>query len=192
MLELATSKESIVLDSFAGSATTAHAVLRLNQRDGGHRRFILVELSDYADTVTAERVRRVIAGYGKGDKTTPGIDSGFSYYELGPVLFEPDGMLNPDVPREELFRYVWYTETKADYVDMTDEHRYLLGEIADTVYYLAYDGAEESVLGYDLLRTLPRRGSTTVIYADRCVLPQDRLDALNIVFKQIPRQIARM
>ena len=192
VLELATSKESIVLDSFAGSATTAHAVLRLNQRDGGHRRFILVELSDYADTVTAERVRRVIAGYGKGDKTTPGIDSGFSYYELGPVLFEPDGMLNPDVPREELFRYVWYTETKADYVDMTDEHRYLLGEIADTVYYLAYDGAEESVLGYDLLRTLPRRGSTTVIYADRCVLPQDRLDALNIVFKQIPRQIARM
>ena len=192
VLELATSKESIVLDSFAGSATTAHAVLRLNQRDGGHRRFILVELSDYADTVTAERVRRVIAGYGKGDKTTPGIDSGFSYYELGPVLFEPDGMLNPDVPREELFRYVWYTETKADYVDMTDEHRYLLGEIADTVYYLAYDGAEESVLGYDLLRTLPRRGSTTGISSDRCGLPQDRLDALNIVFKQIPRQIARM
>lgn len=63
VLELATQKDSTILDSFAGSATTAHAVLEANRRDGGSRKFILVEMEDYADRLTAERVRRVINGY---------------------------------------------------------------------------------------------------------------------------------
>lgn len=57
------SKESIVLDSFAGSGTTAHAVLDMNKADGGNRKFICIEMMDYADTITAERVKRVINGY---------------------------------------------------------------------------------------------------------------------------------
>lgn len=63
VLDLATDKDSIILDSFSGSGTTAHAVLEANKRDGGNRRFILVEMEDYADRLTAERVRRVIKGY---------------------------------------------------------------------------------------------------------------------------------
>ena len=63
LLEQATNKDSIVLDSFAGSGTTAHAVLDMNAKDGGQRRFILVEMEDYADSITAERVKRVIHGY---------------------------------------------------------------------------------------------------------------------------------
>ena len=63
VLELATKPDAIVLDSFAGSGTTAHAVLAQNAKDGGNRKFILVEGEDYADTLTAERVRRVINGY---------------------------------------------------------------------------------------------------------------------------------
>ena len=63
MVLLSTDPDSIVLDSFAGSGTTAHAVLAQNREDGGNRRFILVECEDYADTITAERVRRVINGY---------------------------------------------------------------------------------------------------------------------------------
>lgn len=63
VLQLATASDSIVLDSFAGSGTTAHAVLSLNAKDGGNRNFILVECEEYADTLTAERVRRVINGY---------------------------------------------------------------------------------------------------------------------------------
>jgi adenine-specific DNA-methyltransferase len=55
--------DATILDSFAGSGTTAHAVLAANARDGGNRKFILVEGEDYADTLTAERVRRVINGY---------------------------------------------------------------------------------------------------------------------------------
>lgn len=63
VLELATTETSIVIDSFAGSGTTAHAVLEANKNDNGNRKFILVECEDYADTLTAERVRRVINGY---------------------------------------------------------------------------------------------------------------------------------
>ena len=63
ILEIATNKDSIILDSFAGSGTTGHAVLALNVKDGGNRKFILCEMEAYADTLTAERVRRVIHGY---------------------------------------------------------------------------------------------------------------------------------
>ena len=63
IIGLALQKDGIILDSFAGSGTTAHAVLEANKRDGGNRRFILVEMENYADKLTAERVRRVIKGY---------------------------------------------------------------------------------------------------------------------------------
>lgn len=63
LVEQATKPDSLILDSFAGSGTTAHAALALNKKDGGNRKFILVETEDYADKLTAERVRRVIGGY---------------------------------------------------------------------------------------------------------------------------------
>lgn len=62
-LEAATEPDSIILDSFAGSGTTAHAVLDLNKQDGGNRKFILIEMEDYAENITAERIKRVIKGY---------------------------------------------------------------------------------------------------------------------------------
>lgn len=69
IVQIATKKNSIILDSFAGSGTTAHAVLDLNKKDGGNRKFILIEMMDYADTITAERVKRVMTGYPyKGEK----------------------------------------------------------------------------------------------------------------------------
>lgn len=68
LVSLINTPDAIVLDSFAGSGTTAHAVLNVNKQDGGNRKFILVELGDYADTVTAERVRRTIRGF-RGENT---------------------------------------------------------------------------------------------------------------------------
>ena len=192
VLQIAAGDDALVLDSFAGSGTTAHAVLRLNAEDGGSRRFILAELDGYADTVTAERVRRVIAGYGEGSNAVEGVDSGFSYYELGPALFRGDGTLSPGVTRADLARYVWATETRAPYEDLADEHPYLLGEYAQAVYYLAWEPGEETALTYDLLRGLPRKGSPTVIYADRCAIAPERLDEMGVVFKRVPDQIARI
>ena len=63
ILQAISSAEDVILDSFAGSATTAHALLNLNRQDGGNRKFILIEMMNYADTITAERVKRVMNGY---------------------------------------------------------------------------------------------------------------------------------
>ncbi len=63
LLAITTGPSSLILDSFAGSGTTAHAVLKANAKDNGTRQFILVEGEPYADTLTAERVRRAINGY---------------------------------------------------------------------------------------------------------------------------------
>jgi adenine-specific DNA-methyltransferase len=68
ILRIATKPDSLVLDSFAGSGTTAHAVMRMNAADGGHRRFILIEMMDYAESTTAERVKRIIGGYATRQK----------------------------------------------------------------------------------------------------------------------------
>ena len=107
LLELVTDKNSIILDSFSGSGTTAHAVLNLNQQDGGNRKFILIEMEDYAETITAERVKRVIKGY-EGKLGTGGS---FDYYELGQPMFI-DGVLNEEVGVQKIRQYVYYTETK--------------------------------------------------------------------------------
>jgi adenine-specific DNA-methyltransferase len=63
VLSIGSTTDSIILDSFAGSGSTAHAVLKANIKDSGTRQFILVETEKYADQLTAERVRRVINGY---------------------------------------------------------------------------------------------------------------------------------
>lgn len=63
IVQISTDEDSIVLDAFAGSGSTAHSVLSLNKKDKGNRKFVLIELMDYAETITAERVRRVMSGY---------------------------------------------------------------------------------------------------------------------------------
>lgn len=218
IVSLAYDDDAIILDSFAGSGTTAHAVLELNGEDEGLRRFILIEMMDYADTITAERIRRAIAGYDnlspKKSKNAPShfdaLGGGFSFYELGPALFVDDAPsdasyhlitgshngadneLDPTIPRLDVMRYVWYTETKARFKDRTDEHPYLMGEIGGVAYYFAWEPDSETTLDYELLAQLPVRGETTVIYADRCVLDDGALNAMNVRYKQIPREIARM
>lgn len=98
VLELATNPESIVLDSFAGSATTAHAVLAANKRDGGNRRFIAVEMEAYADTLTAERVRRAISGYDyEGTQKTELLRENVNWRTLqkaGDLVHKVDGIEN--------------------------------------------------------------------------------------------------
>lgn len=63
IFSFATDRDSIILDSFAGSATTAHAVLEINKEENSNRHFILIEMMDYSDKITAERTKRAINGY---------------------------------------------------------------------------------------------------------------------------------
>jgi len=105
--------DALVLDSFAGSGTTAHAVLSLNKQDGGNRRFILIEMEQkIAREVTSERVRRVAEGYdnAKGEKIE-GLGGGFRYCELGEPLFYKTGKIREYVSFDDLARHVYFTET---------------------------------------------------------------------------------
>lgn len=90
LIKVATNENSLILDSFAGSGTTAHAVLNLNKKDGGNRKFILVELEDYANEITAERVKRVIKGYGEGNNAVEGTGGDFNFYTLGQSLLDDE------------------------------------------------------------------------------------------------------
>lgn len=189
ILSIATDKNSIILDSFAGSGTTAHAVLNLNKQDGGNRKFILVEMEDYANTITAERVKRVINGYGSSSKAVEGTGGDFTYYELGEPLFLENGFLNEEVSLPKILEYVWYSEAKEPYV--TQKENYLLGIKNSSAYYFYYNKDSMTTLDESFLRQVKTKASQYIIYADNCLLDQSIMDKYNIVFKKIPRDITR-
>lgn len=191
ILQIASDPDSLILDSFAGSGTTAHAVLNMNKADGGHRKFILVEMMDYAESITAERVKRVIDGYGEGKSAVEGTGGGFRFCELGePLLI--DGNLNETVGEEKIREYVWFTETKRPWPREENGNPYYLGKQAQTAYYFYYERKQVTTLDYDFLSTLPRDAEGFFIYADLCVIPPEELSANHITFKKIPRDIAKL
>lgn len=191
ILQIAGDQETLILDSFAGSATTAHAVLAMNKADGGDRRFILIEMMDYADRITAERVKRVITGYGEGKNAVEGTGGSFSYYELGEPLFIGE-KLNPAVEKDKISRYIWYMETRQPMEKGQNKNLYYLGEYNGTAYYFCYDPDRPCVLDYAFLSTIAQKADSYIIYADRCMLSREELLKFGITFKKIPRDIARL
>lgn len=192
MLSIATGKDSIVLDSFAGSGTTAHAVMMRNKEDGGNRKFILIELMDYAESITAERIRRVMNGYGEGKKAVEGLGGSFDYYELGEPLFNEDGTLNEAVGADKIRAYVYYTETHQHLARQQDtDYPYLLDYHGGTGYFFYYEPDNVTTISYDILHIVPQKAEHYVIYADVCTLGKAQLANMNIVFKKIPRDINR-
>ena len=191
ILQIASDPDSIILDSFAGSGTTAHAVLNMNKADGGNRKFILVEMMDYADSITAERVRRVIRGYGEGKNAVEGTGGSFSYYELGEPLLIGEN-LNEAVAPEKIREYIWFMETKTPYTPAAGDNPYYLGQHNDTGYYFYYEPQRITVLDYDFLAAVTEKAGGTVIYADRCSIDDSKLSQMGIVFKKIPRDISRL
>lgn len=189
IVEIGTGEDDIILDSFSGSGTTAHAVLNLNKEDNTNRNFIIIEMEDYAKNVTAERVKRVINGYGEDSKAIEGTAGEFTYYELGESLFLDNGFLNEDVELEKILEYVWYSETKEPF--NKPKENYLLGSKNDTAYYFYYQKDSITTLDESFLRSIKTKASQYIIYADNCLLDQDILDKYNIVFKKIPRDITR-
>lgn len=191
ILTIATNKDSIILDSFAGSGTTAHAVLNMNRADGGNRKFICVEMMDYADTITAERVKRVINGYGEGKKTVDGTGGSFSYYELGEPLLVDD-KLNNAVSTEKIREYIYYMETKQALPEASADEPMLLGVYHGAAYYFNYEKDASTTLNAAFLKSIKTQAEAYVIYADTCVLSENKLQQFHITFKKIPRDIARL
>ncbi|MBQ6207943.1 MAG: site-specific DNA-methyltransferase [Oscillospiraceae bacterium] len=185
------SKDAVILDSFAGSGTTAHAVLNMNKADGGNRKFILVEMEDYADSITAERVKRVIDGYGDGKNAVAGTGGGFDFYDLGEPLMIGE-RLNEAVGVDRIREYVWFMDTKQPFPEGPRENPYCLGTYNHTTWYFYYEPQAVTTLNYAFLASLPDDVESAVIYADRCAVSEERLWERGITFKKIPRDIARL
>jgi len=185
---------SIVLDSFAGTGTTAHAVLKQNAEDGGKRRFVLVEMDQkIAREVTAERVRRVAEGYtdSKG-KDVEGLGGGFQFCRLSEEpLFDAEGQVREDVKFAQLAEFVWFVETGSGFTGSAESP--LIGEYEGRGIYLLYNGIlrDKSINGGNVLTgpvlgALPKFQGPRVIYAAACRLGRARLAREGIVFRQTP------
>jgi adenine-specific DNA-methyltransferase len=188
ILKIATRENDLILDSFAGSGTTAQAVLNLNYDTGSNRKFILVEMSDYAETITAERLKKVSKGY----SDVKGISGNFDYYSLGQPMFLEDGNLNEIVGINKIRQYVYYTETKATLIETKhNDNKHFLGKHNDTGYYFNYEEDGTTTLDHAFLASMKTKAEQYVIYADNCLLTKDYMTKHNIIFKKIPRDITK-
>jgi len=178
----------IVLDSFAGSATTAHAVLNLNKLDNRNRKFILIEMMDYVEDISSERIKHVINGYSE----IKGTGGSFDFYNLGQPIFNDEGNLNESVGIAKIRSYVWYTETKKAIIEFDNtDNKHFLGKKDETAYYFNYEPNETTTLNHEFLATIKTKAEQYVIYADNCLLTKEFMSKHNIIFKKIPRDITR-
>ena len=149
-------------------------------------------MGEYADSITAERVNRVIDGYGSGKQAVEGTGGDFTFYDLGQTLLLPDGNLNEEVDAARIREYIWYMETKTPLTEATNENPYYLGTSNNTGYYFFYEKDRITTLGYEFLTTIKEKSESYLIYADLCTIPDEELKRHNITFKKIPRDIAKL
>ena len=162
-------KDSLILDAFAGSGTTAHAVINLNAQDGGNRKFILIESQDYCSTITAERVKRV--------------GGEFKFARLGEKILLEDGTLNPAVTDNRLAETVWFNATG---LPLTQKFSLpLLGEYAGAAIYLLRD----EILTRKKFKSLPAYDGEKIIYGAACRLDEDFMRTNKIIFKSIAANV---
>jgi len=198
ILDLGLGRNDIVLDSTAGSGTTAHAVLSLNKEDGGNRRFILVQIPyetkeqekdrfNICKKITAERVRRVIQGYtfktpeGKKEKVE-GLGGSFSYARLSPkpILGEYRDITKNPPSYEEIAKYIFYTETSTVW-DQTGMDKKIgkIGKNRSTSFYLLYtpNNKDDQALDMTFLKNVAvkDKNHNVVIYCEKVWLHRSEL-----------------
>ena len=200
-------EDALVLDSFAGSGTTAHATLKLNEETGGRRNFILVELSSkIANEATQPRVKEVINGYVDANgKSIKGLGGGFQFCKLSDdSIFQPDGLIDPSISYSNLAEFVWFMETGMglSYSSISNELRSpYLGTYKGRAIFLLYNGilkdkAEHggNVLNSEnleyLSKCLPNFNGPKIIYGARTRFDKSKLAKLGVTFHQLPYELA--
>ena len=195
------SQPDIILDSFAGSGTTAHAALALNKQDGGNRCFILVEMEDYADSITAERVRRVIRGIpgAKDKQLREGLGGTFAYCTLGEAI-DVDSLLEGDaLPSfSDLASYLLHTAkcisaSPGTLISSDADGHFYSSEAED--FYLIYEPsleflrAGEAALKLDRAERIREKGRPAVVFAAATYISQSVLSKWKITFCQLPYEL---
>ncbi|MYE26302.1 MAG: site-specific DNA-methyltransferase [Chloroflexi bacterium] len=197
LVRLVAREDELVLDSFAGSGTTAHAVLALNKTDGGNRRFILVECMNYADDITAERVRRVVCGVpnAKDDALKEGLGGSFTYYTLGEPLNNSKMLSGESLPSyRDMAVCMYHTATGQAIdpasVDISGEKPFYQDRERD--FWLFYKPDLEWLKGSDstfserLAERVAQLSENAVVFASHKYMPQRYLSEMGITFCQIP------
>lgn len=191
ILILATNKGDLVLDSFLGSGTTAAVAQKMG------RKYIGIEMGEHAITHCVPRLKQVIDGTDQG-----GISKnvnwqgggGYTFYDLGPAIFDDKDNINPSIKFKDLAFHIWFSETKQP----LQKYKYspLIGICEDTAYYLLYNGVlgDKSVNGGNvltskILESLPKHNGPKVIYGEACRLSKERLLKEQIIFKQTPYDV---
>jgi adenine-specific DNA-methyltransferase len=205
LISMSGGPNALVLDSFAGSGTTAHAVLTANQADGGRRKFILIETEGYADKITAERVRRVIKGVSSAKDLSlkKGLGGSFTFCELGEPLDLERFFGGKGAPRyEQVARYVIYTATGQSVTDVPAEPRkdWFVGEAGGWRIHLVYRPdlkfmrSNEASLSLPLAQTIAKsaKSKPVLVYAAAKFMAQDVLTKLGITFCQLPYSVHRV
>ena len=202
LIRLASNKNDLILDSFAGSGTTGHSVIELNKEDGGNRKFILVELEEkIAKEVTAERLKRVVNGYTSNKQNGNGVQieglgGGFRYCNLGEPLFDKFGNVRQGVKFKELARHIFFSENGFPLSEKAKLNTPLIGTYKGVGYYLLFNGilGDKTVNGGNvltsrILESLPKHNGPKIIFGEANRISHERLKKANIVFKQIPYEI---
>ena len=201
VIQLSTNENDIILDSFAGSGTTAHAVLEMNKEDSGNRKFILVEQEDYANTITAERVRRVIKGVktAKNENLKKGTGGSFSYFELGETIEMESLLRGENLPSfTEFARYLFYTATGEEFnEEFINIKTGFIGESKNYEVYLFYNADIEwlktNALTLERCKTLPKfKGKQRLVFAPAKYVDDYTLLEHRIDFCQLPYEIYRI
>ena len=202
VLRIATDKDSIVLDSFAGSGTTAQAVMELNKQDGGNRKFILVECEDYADSITAERVRRVINGVpnARDAALREGLGGSFTYCTLGNPIDVEEMLTGEYLPEySELAAYLLHTASGisagAGLERQNDDGLFYHNAATGIDYYLLYEPDIEwlrsnaAILHEAQARRIKSNGNKAIVFAADKYMGQRFLTDMGIIFCQIPYEM---
>ena len=205
LIFLSTKQNDIILDSFAGSGTTAHAVLSLNKEDGGNRKFILIECEDYADTITAERVRRVINGVPNAGAASlrEGLGGSFTYSTLGEPM-EIEGMLTGEAlpSYESLAAHLLCIASGVSVGANALERKNgdgLFHSRDGIDYYLLYKPDLEYLRSNEVMLNLERaeriqdanhqNGVKAIVYAPGKYIGQRELTGMGITFCQLPHAL---
>jgi len=201
ILTIASNKDSLILDSFAGSGTTGHAVLVQNKADGGSRRFITVEVDEnICQTVTAQRIRRAVDGRAAKDgEPVEALGGGFRFCKLGTALFDDAGNIAGEVRFPDLAAHVFFTETGSPIPKRADGKTPLLGVHQGKAVYLLFNGvlgdkrpAGGNVLTHTIAQDLPAHPTDKgprVVYGEACRLGPKSLEHYGITFRQIPFEL---
>lgn len=188
-----TKEGDIVLDSFSGSGTTAHAVMSVSKKEDCRRTIIAIEMmKNICNDILIPRLKNAVKGYTKGKKKVAPLGGGFQVLTLAhEPLFNPDGQIRHDVTFSQLAEFVWFTETGSGFTGTANSP--LLGTYQGRAIYLLYNGIlkDRSIDGGNVLTTpvldlLPASDDPKVIYAAACRLGNARLNKLGIQFKQTP------